>query len=74
MTKTLTLPSNVPPRGFNVRQAAEYWGCSVGTFKRLVELGVAPKPIDLCGLERNIYDRLALDAAVARAGERRKSA
>jgi hypothetical protein len=74
VTKTLSLPSNVAPRGFNVRQAAEYWGCSVGTFKRLVKLGVAPGPIDLAGLERNIYDRRALDAALARAGSERKSA
>jgi hypothetical protein len=72
--KTPTLPSNVIPRGFNVRQAAEYFGCSVGAFKKLVELGVAPQPINLAGLDRNIYDRLALDAALARAGDERKSA
>ena len=74
MTKTPSLPSSVAPRGLNIRQAAEYWGCSPGTFKKLVELGVAPEPIDLAGLGRNIYDRLALDDALARAGERRKSA
>jgi hypothetical protein len=74
VTKTHTLPSNVPPRGLNVRQAAEYWGCSVGSFKKLVALGVAPAPINLAGLERNIFDRLALDAALARAGSERKSA
>jgi len=74
VTKTPTLPSNVIPRGFNVQQAAEYFGCSVGAFKKLVQLGVAPGPIDLAGLERNIYDRLALDDALARAGNERKSA
>ena len=74
MTKTPTLPSNVIPRGFNIRQAAEYWGYSVGTLKKLVELGVAPGPINLAGLDRNIYDRLALDTARARAGDERKSA
>jgi hypothetical protein len=40
----------------------------------LVQLGVAPGPINLAGLERNIYDRLALDDALARAGNERKSA
>jgi hypothetical protein len=68
VTKTLSLPSNVAPRGFNVRQAAEYWGCSVGTFKKLVRIGIAPPPLKLGGLERNIYDRVQLDEALARAG------
>jgi hypothetical protein len=64
VTKDLSLPSNVPPRGLNIRQASQYWGCSAGTFKKLIRLGVVPPPIEMRGCERNIFDRHALDAAM----------
>ena len=67
MTKTLSLPPNVPPRGLNIRQAAEYWGCCPNTFRKLVELGIAPRPIRLAGLGRNIFDQLELDRAMSAA-------
>jgi hypothetical protein len=35
------------------------------TFKKLVRLGLAPAPLKLPGLDRNIYDRIALDAAMS---------
>jgi hypothetical protein len=60
-------PATIPPRGLNIRQAAAYWGVSPGTFKKLARLGLAPAPLKLPGLDRNIYDRLALDAAMSRA-------
>jgi hypothetical protein len=41
------------PRGLNVKQAAAYWG--------------VPAPLKLPGLDRNVYDRVALDAAMSRA-------
>jgi hypothetical protein len=63
-TAKANLPPNLPPRGLNGRQAAEYFGCSLGTFEKLVRLGLAPPPIDLPGCERNIYDRLALDISM----------
>jgi hypothetical protein len=56
--------STIPPRGLNIRQASAYWGVSPNTFKRLVRLGLAPAPLKLPGLDRNIYDRAALDAAM----------
>ena len=54
----------IPPRGMNIRQAAAYWGVSAGTFKKLVALGIAPSPLKLPGLDRNVYDRLELDRAM----------
>jgi hypothetical protein len=58
-------PSIIPSRGLNIRQAASYWGVSPNTFKKLVGLGLAPAPLRLPGLDRNIYDRVALDAAMS---------
>jgi hypothetical protein len=56
--------STIAPRGLNIRQASAYWGVSPNTFKRLVRLGLAPAPLKLPSLDRNIYDRAALDAAM----------
>jgi hypothetical protein len=57
-------PQTIAPRGLNIRQAAAYWGVSPGTFRKLVRLGLAPEPLKLPGLDRNIFDRQALDAAM----------
>jgi hypothetical protein len=46
------------------RQAAAYWGVSPGTFKKMVGLGIAPPPMDLPGIDRRVYDRLAQDLAM----------
>jgi hypothetical protein len=54
----------IPPRGLNIRQAASYWGVSPNTFKKLVRLGLAPAPLKLPGVDRNIYDRPQLDVAI----------
>ena len=58
------LPPTLSPRGLNVRQASAYWGVSPGTFRKLVRLGLAPAPLKLPGLDRNVYDRQALDDAM----------
>ena len=58
------LPQNIAPRGLNIRQASAYWGVSPGTFKKLVGLGLAPAPLKLPGLDRNIFDKLELDRAM----------
>jgi hypothetical protein len=54
----------IPPRGLNINQASAYWGVSPGTFKKLVRLGFAPAPMKLPGIERNIFDKIALDRAM----------
>jgi predicted DNA-binding transcriptional regulator AlpA len=62
MRTPVTIPI-IPPRGLNIKQAASYWGVSRGTFLKLVDLGIAPQPLNL-GVKRSVYDRLALDAAM----------
>jgi hypothetical protein len=56
--------SALHPRGMNVIAAARYWGVSPGTFRKLVRLGIAPPPLRLPEIDRNIYDREAIDAAM----------
>jgi hypothetical protein len=56
--------TDIPPRGLNIRQAAAYWGVSPNTFKKLIRLGLAPAPLRLPGLDRNVFDRLELDRAM----------
>jgi hypothetical protein len=58
------LPPSIAPRGLNIRQAAAYWGVSLGTYKKLVALGVAPGPMNMRGLDRVVIDRLAIDRAM----------
>jgi hypothetical protein len=48
----------------NIREASRLLGCVPNTFKKLVRLGLAPARLKLPGLDRNIYDRVALDAAM----------
>jgi hypothetical protein len=55
---------DIAPRGFNLTQAAAYWGVSPGTFKTLVRRGQAPDPIKIPGLDRNIWDKHVLDRAM----------
>ena len=57
--------SALAPRGLNVIAAARYWGVSPGTFRRLVRLGIAPRPLKFPDVDRNIYDREAIDAAMS---------
>jgi hypothetical protein len=59
----VSLPS-ITPRGLNIRQASAYLGVSPGTFKKLVRLGLAPAPLKLPGLDRNVFDRFELDRAM----------
>jgi predicted DNA-binding transcriptional regulator AlpA len=54
----------IPPRGLNLRQAAEYFGVSYNTFLTMVKRGQAPVPIMIPGLYRNIWDREQLDRAM----------
>jgi excisionase family DNA binding protein len=51
------LPAGVLPRNLTLRQAAEYWGVSYHTFRRLVRDGIAPPPMSVPGLGRMLFDR-----------------
>jgi hypothetical protein len=62
--KNPSVPALIP-RGLNVIAAARYMGVSPGTFRKLVRLGVAPAPLHIPEIDRNIFDRLAIDAAMS---------
>jgi hypothetical protein len=47
-----------------LRQAAAYWGVSYNTFRKLVRESLVPAPVDMPELRRQLFDRLALDAAM----------
>jgi len=61
---TKQLPDNIPPRALTLRQAAAYYGVSYNTFRKLTEIGAVPKPMNIPGLGRLMFDRKALDAAM----------
>jgi hypothetical protein len=56
----------IASRGLSQRQAASYFGVSYGTFRVLVARGQAPAPVRIPGVERNIWYRDVLDAAMDR--------
>jgi hypothetical protein len=49
----------------NVIAAAKYMGVSPGTFRKLVRLGIAPQPLKIPEIDRNIFDRQAIDRAMS---------
>lgn len=59
----MSKPLPVPPRGLDLPQSAAYWGVSPGTFKKLVERGIVPRPMRLVERGKQIFDRIALDRA-----------
>ena len=54
----------IEPRGLSVPQAAAYYGISPNAYRRLMREGKVPQPIKLPGLDRQIIDKLQLDAAL----------
>src|SRR5260370_10140145 len=65
MPRHSTLPAGVSPRGLNITQAAEYWGCGPSTFKKLVKLGIV-LPIDMAGCAcRHFYRQALADTITA---------
>ena len=63
MARASTLPVGIAARGLNLDQASEYWGCCSSTFTKLMKLGIV-RPIDMGGIDRNVFDREALDKAM----------
>lgn len=61
--EVLPLPTR---RGLNREEAAAYVGLSPNSFDELMRAGVFPKPVDLAGLKRRVWDVKALDAAFDR--------
>ena len=56
------------PRGLNIKQASAYFGVSLGTFRKMMRLGLVPRPLQMPGMSRLIWDRDALAAAMTRLG------
>ena len=56
--------SDIPARGLTLRQAAAYWGVSYNTFRKLVRLGVAPPPLRIPELGRDLFDIQQQDQAI----------
>ena len=56
--------AEIAPRVLSQAQTDAYWGVSEGTFKKLVQRGLAPAPLNLPGLDRNLFDRLEQDRAI----------
>ena len=56
--------SHIPARGLTLRQAASYWGVSYNTFRKMVKLGVAPPPLYIPQLGRELYDKEQQDQAI----------
>src|SRR5258708_26661127 len=63
MPRHSTLPAGVSPRGLNITQAAEYWGCGPSTFKKLMKLGIV-RPIDMAWFHPSVLVCQAGQAAV----------
>jgi hypothetical protein len=61
----MPIDQTTPSRGMKTRDAAKYLGVSVNTLQKLIRLGYVPAPVRLPGLDRNIHDRLALDAVIS---------
>ncbi len=57
------LPASLAPRGLSRVQSAAYVGVGPTKFDEMVKDGRMPKPKQIDG--RNVWDRLALDAAFA---------
>jgi len=54
----------IEPRGLSVPQAAAYYGISPNAYRRLMREGKVPQPIKIPGLDRQIIDKLQLDAVL----------
>jgi hypothetical protein len=58
--------NEIEPRGLSGRRAADYWGVSEPTFRKLVASGIAPGPIVIPGLDRKFWYRDDIDLAMDR--------
>jgi hypothetical protein len=69
---TDSLPANLPPRCLTTRQNAAFWGVCPKTLRKMVRQGLVPKPIDVPGLGRDLFDREEQERAIS--ARRRKVA
>jgi hypothetical protein len=64
VSKNRKEPISIEPRGLSVPQAAAYYGISPNAYRRLMREGKVPQAIKISGFERQIIDKVRLDAAL----------
>ena len=56
--------AKIHPRTMTFKDTAPYWGLSENTFRKLMQQGVAPGPLNIPGLGRLLFDREQQDRAI----------
>jgi hypothetical protein len=62
VSKNRKEPFSIELRGLSVPQAAAYFGISPNAYRSLMREGKVPQPIQIPGFERQIVDKVRLDA------------
>ena len=47
----------IQPRMMTFKETMTYWNLSANTFRKLMQQGVAPGPLNIPGLGRHLFDR-----------------
>ena len=56
--------AKIQPRTMTFKETATYWGLSGNTFRKLMQQGYAPGPLNIPGLGRLLFDREQQDRAI----------
>ena len=56
--------AKIQPRTMTLEETASDWGLSGNTFRKLMQQGVAPGPLNIPGLGRLLFDREQQDRAI----------
>ena len=54
----------IQPRMMTFKETMTYWNLSANTFRKLMQQGVAPGPLNIPGLGRLLFDREQQDRAI----------
>jgi len=54
----------IQPRMMTFKETMTYWNLSANTFRKLMQQGVAPGPLNIPGLGRHLFDREQQDRAI----------
>ena len=56
--------AKIHPRTMTFKETVTYWNLSANTFRKLIQQGIAPGPLDIPGLGRLLFDREQQDRAI----------
>ena len=56
--------AKIQPRTMTFKETVTYWNLSANTFRKLIQQGIAPGPLDIPGLGRLLFDREQQDRAI----------